>query len=384
MAQKRDNGTGTIYQRANKTWVGKIYLGLDETGKEKFKYFSGKTEAEVKKKIREYNQSGSRIETKKISLQDYLNNWLKTYKRGTIKASSYDALEKTAKNQVIPNIGMIQLQEITATDIQTLLNDLKEKGYSYSTVKKTHDCLNAMFEHATIADDVAKNPMLLVKMLARSEFETKEIRYFSEDECALIIEECSRQYKTGKPIYQYADAYILMLNTGIRLGEAIGLKKTDWNKGESTLHIQRNIQSISKRDNSGNRVQGKQLVTNTTKTYSGDRIIPLNKAATEAIQRLCEQHPDAECIICSSKGDMIPPERLERTFYRILKNVGISQAGLHSLRHTFASMLFKEEVDVKTISELLGHASIQITLNTYVHLIGKPKHTAVNKLDEKF
>ena len=384
MAQKRDNGTGTIYQRANKTWVGKIYLGLDETGKEKFKYFSGKTEVEVKKKIREYNQSGSRIETKKISLQDYLNNWMKTYKRGTIKASSYDALEKTAKNQVIPNIGMIQLQEITATDIQTLLNDLKEKGYSYSTVKKTHDCLNAMFEHATIADDVAKNPMLLVKMLARSEFETKEIRYFSEDECALIIEECSRQYKTGKPIYQYADAYILMLNTGIRLGEAIGLKKTDWNKGESTLHIQRNIQSISKRDNSGNRVQGKQLVTNTTKTYSGDRIIPLNKAATEAIQRLCEQHPDAECIICSSKGDMIPPERLERTFYRILKNVGIRQAGLHSLRHTFASMLFKEEVDVKTISELLGHASIQITLNTYVHLIGKPKHTAVNKLDEKF
>ena len=175
-----------------------------------------------------------------------------------------------------------------------------------------------------------------------------------------------------------------MLNTGIRLGEAIGLKKTDWNKGESTLHIQRNIQSISKRDNGGNRVQGKQLVANTTKTYSGDRIIPLNKAATEAIQRLCEQHPDAECIICSSKGDMIPPERLERTFYRILKNVGISQAGLPSLRHTFASMLFKEEVDVKTISELLGHASIQITLNTYVHLIGKPKHTAVDKLDEKF
>lgn len=384
MAQKRDNGTGTIYQRANKTWVGKIYLGVDETGKEKFKYFSGKSEAEVKKKIREYNQSGTKIETKKISLQEYLSNWLKTYKRGTIKPSSYDAIERTATNHIFPNIGIIQLQEITATDIQTLLNDLKDKGYSYSTVKKVHDCLNAMFTHAAIADDVAKNPMLLVKMLAKSEFETKEIRYFSKEECTLIIEECSRQYNTGKPIYQYADAYILMLNTGIRLGEAIGLKKTDWNKNDNTLHIQRNIQSVSKRDSNGNRVQGKQLVTNTTKTYSGDRIIPLNKAATEAIQRLCEQHPDAECIVCSSKGDMIPPERLERTFYRILKNVGISQAGLHSLRHTFASMLFKEEVDVKTISELLGHASIQITLNTYVHLIGKPKHTAVNKLDEKF
>lgn len=221
MAQKRDNGTGTIYQGENKTWVGKIYLGLDENGKGKFKYFSGKTEAEVKKKIREYNQSGTKIETKKISLQEYLNNWLKTYKRGTIKASSYDAIENTARNQIIPYIGMIQLQKITATDIQTLLVELKEKGYSYSMVKKAHDCLNAMFNHATIADDVKKNPMLLVHMLSHSEFEKKDIRYFSQEECALIIEECARQYSTGKLVYQYADAYILMLNTGIRLGEAI-------------------------------------------------------------------------------------------------------------------------------------------------------------------
>lgn len=381
---KRDNGTGTIYQRTNGSWVGKIYLGRDDSGKEKFKYLSGKTEGEVKRKIREYNQSGSRIETKKISLQEYLYVWLRTFKRGTIKDSSYDTLEKTIRNQIVPYIGLIQLQQVTSTDIQTLLNNLKEKGYSYSTVKKAHDCLNDMFEHATIADDVSKNPMLLVNMLAKSEFEKKEIRYFTEEECALLIEEASRQYSTGKLVYQYADAYILMLHTGIRLGEAIGIKKADWDKKENTLHIQRNIQSISKRDTNGNRVKGKQLVSNTTKTYSGDRILPLNKAATEALERLCAQHPNSEYIVCSSKGEVVPPERLERTFYRVLKNVGISQAGTHSLRHTFASMLFANGTDVKTVSELLGHASIQITLNTYVHLIGKPKHNAVAKLDDAF
>lgn len=381
---KRDNGTGTIYQRTNGSWVGKIYLGRDESGKEKFKYLSGKTEAEVKRKIREYNQSGTKIETKKISLQEYLYNWLRTFKRGTIKDSSYDTIEKTIRNQIVPYIGIIHLQQVTSTDIQTLLNDLKKKGYSYSTVKKAHDCLNDMFEHATIADDVTKNPMLLVNMLAESEFEKKEIRYFTEEECALIIEESSRQYSTGKLVYQYADAYILMLHTGIRLGEAIGLKKTDWNKKENTLHIQRNIQSISKRDAEGNCVKGRQLVSNTTKTYSGDRILPLNKAAREALERLCRQHPESEYIVCSSKGEIIPPERLERTFYRILKNVGINQAGTHSLRHTFASMLFAKGTDIKTVSELLGHASIQITLNTYVHLIGKPKHSAVAKLDDIF
>lgn len=382
---KRDNGTGTIYQRTNGSWVGKIYLGRDETGKEKFKYLSGKTEGEVKRKIREYNQSSTQIDTKKVTVEAYLLNWLQTYKKGTVKLSSYDAIERTIRHQIAPNIGMIQIQQLTSDDIQRFLNKLKDGDkYSHSTVKKAHDCLHAALLHATIKKDIAENPMLLVKMPDKKLFQPKEIRFFTKEECSLIIEESSRQYKTGSPVYIYGDAYVLMLHTGIRLGEAIGLKKTDWNKDDNTLHIQRNIQSVSKRDDDGNRLIGKHLVFNTTKTYSGDRIIPLNKAATDSLERLCKQHPDSEYIICSSKGDVIPPERLERTFYRMLKNIGISQTGTHSLRHTFASMLFAKGTDVKTVSELLGHASIQITLNTYVHLIGKPKHNAVAKLDDAF
>ena len=381
---KRDNGTGTIYQRANGSWVGKIYLGRDATGKEKFKYLSGKTEGEVKRKIREFNQAGVTVNANKISVQEYIHNWLRTFKRGTIKESSYDTLEKTIRNYIVPNIGSLHLQQVSSSDVQKLLLSLKGNGYSYSTVKKVHDCLNDMFEHATIADEIGKNPMQLVNMLAESEFEKKKTRFFTEEECALIIEESSRQYKTGKLVYQYADAYVLMLHTGMRLGEAIGLKKTDWDQEKNTIHIQRNIQSISKRDESGERIVGKQLVFNTTKTYSGDRVIPLNKTATDAIRRLCDQHPDSEYVVCSSKGEIIPPERLERTFYRLLRNVGISQTGTHSLRHTFASMLFSKGIDVKTVSELLGHASIQITLNTYVHLIGNAKHGAVSKLDDAF
>ena len=380
--EKRDNGTGTIYQRDNGKWVGKIYVGRKEDGKPKFKFFSGKTQGEVKKKIREHNQSSSNLDIKKVSVESYLRNWLKTYKKGTIKDSSYDALEKTALNQVIPNIGMIQLQQLTSDDIQILLKDLKKQGYSYSTVKKAHDCINAMIKHAVIAGDVDRNPMLLVKMLAESEFEKKEIRFFTQEECSLIVEESSRQYKTGAPVYVYGDAYVLMLHTGIRLGEAIGLEKSDWDENNKTLHIRRNIQSITKRDDSGERVKGRELVCNTTKTYSGDRILPLNKSATEALERLCNSCPESKHIICSRNGNMIPPERLERTFYRILNNLKIDKTGLHSLRHTFASMLFANKADIKTISHLLGHASIQITLNTYIHLVKEPDKEAVAILDE--
>lgn len=382
MASKRDNGTGTIYQRSNGSWVGKIYLGRGEDGKEKFKYLSGKTEAEVKRKIREFNKSNTPVADKRVILGEYAVNWLRTYKKGTVKESSYDALEKTMRNHVIPNIGMIQLHQVTPADIQKVLTKMKDdEGYSHSTIKKVYDFLGAMFRYAVAVDDVAKNPMLLVAMPDRRLFDSKEIRYFTQDECKLIVEESSRCYKTGTPVYQYADVYILMLHTGIRLGEAIGLLKTDWNRDERTLHIQRNIQPVANRDDNGNRLPGVKLSSNTTKTYSGNRIIPLNEAATQAIERMCSAHPESELIVCSSKGTMVTHQRVERTFTRILSNVGIEQAGPHSLRHTFASMLFAQKTDVKTVSELLGHASIQITLNTYIHLIGDPKHSAVAKLD---
>lgn len=382
VAERREKGTGTIYQRENGSWCGKLDIGLTPEGKRKFKYFSGKSESEVKRKIREYNKSGNKVEIKKISLGSYLEHWLKTYKYGSVKPSSYDALERTISNQIIPNIGSIQLQQVTSDDIQKLLIQLKEvDNYSFSIVKKTHDCLNAAFKHALINGDVEKNPMMLVKMPDKRLFETKQIRYFTPQECALIVEESSRQYSTGKPVYIYGDAYVLMLNTGIRIGEAIGLQKKDWDKAKNTLHIQRNIQSVMKRDEAGKRTRGKQLVCNSTKTYSGDRIIPLNINAIEAIQRLCDAHPDSEYVICSGNGDMIPPERLERTFYRLLKNIGIDQAGTHSLRHTFASLLFSNGADIKTVSKLLGHASTQITLNIYVHLLGNIEHDTVSKLD---
>lgn len=90
MAKKRDNGTGTIYRRDNGTWVGKIYIGRDHTGKEKFKYLSGKTESDVKRKIREYNKSATPTDTSRVSVENYIYNWLNTYKKNTIKDTSYD------------------------------------------------------------------------------------------------------------------------------------------------------------------------------------------------------------------------------------------------------------------------------------------------------
>lgn len=390
---RREKGTGNVYQRENGTWVGRVTTGRSNTGKPIVKYFSGKTQAEVKRKIREFNKADckSAAASNKITVGKYIDEWLYLYKKPTLKRSSYDRLECTAKYQVKPYIGMIQLQSLEEDDIQKMLSSIqtggvidqrtgKKKTASYSSVKKAYLLISEVLKHAMVRGDIDRNPMFLVRMPNKAQFDTKEIKIFSDKESKLIIEESQRKYSTGTPVYIYGDVYILMLNTGIRVGELIGLNKEDYNRDEKTLHVRRNIQSVKKRDENWES-KGYELIESSTKTYSGNRIIPLNEKAIEAVERMLSRNPSSEVLACNSKGERIPPDKLTRTFHRMLANIGLPCTGLHSLRHTFASLLFANKVDVKTVSKLLGHASIQITLNTYIHLINEPDKDAVVVLD---
>lgn len=98
---RRDNGAGTIYQKENGTWIGRISTA--NNGKSKFKYVSGKTEAEVKKKIREFQLQSSAVSVSRITVEDYLDRWLKLTKSGTVRRSSYDRIENTIKFQIVPH-----------------------------------------------------------------------------------------------------------------------------------------------------------------------------------------------------------------------------------------------------------------------------------------
>lgn len=383
--QRREKGTGTVYQRENGTWVGRLSIGRGKDGKPKYKCFSGKSAAEVKRKIRDFNNSGARqtiTDTSQVLFQNYLQSWLTNVKKISLKPSSYDRLEATAINQVIPRIGAFKIGEITPEDIGKMLADIQGEGLSYSTVKKAFDCTNAVLTYAFNKRDITFNPATLANKPNKSNFAQKEIRYFTKEEAALITEECGRLYKTGRPVYPYGDAFILALHTGLRIGELIALQKCDVDFDSKKLTVRRNAQVVSNRNTDGDKVGGKRIVLSTTKTYSGTRVISLNSTALEAAQRLCKNHPLSNYVICDTNGSPIPHERFERSFYRILDNCGIERTGVHSLRHTFASFLFERGIDVKTISILLGHASTKITVDTYIHLIQDTGKYAVESLDE--
>ncbi len=267
--QRREKGTGTIYQRDNGTWVGRISLGRGADGKLRYKCFSGKNEAVVKRKIRGYNKGGIQQDISQILLKDYLTSWLVNVKRISLKPSSYDRLESTATKQVIPRLGDFKISEITPEDIGKMLTEIQAEGLSYSTVKKAYDCVNAVLTYTFNKRDIVYNPATLASKPNESNFEKKEIRYFNKEEMALITEECGRLYNTGTRVYPYGDAFILALHTGLRMGELIALQKSDIDFEAKTFTVRRNAQVVGNRNADGSRASGRRIVLSTTKTYSG-------------------------------------------------------------------------------------------------------------------
>lgn len=320
------------------------------------------------------------------TLFEYIVFWLTTYKRGTIKQTSYDTLEKTAYTYIQNSIGPITFGRVCSDDIQRLITHMKEdEGYSYSTCKKVYDCLHAAIKHAVKRKVLSENPMELVEMPGKALFETKEVSFYGVRECSLIIEEAMRLYSNGKPVYVYGDAIILILLTGLRLGEALGLAKDDFDRERRVLKVRRNVANVRNRDEEGNLLPGRNLQLTTTKTYSGYRELPLTSQVVAAIERMIKRNPYSPYIINSSKGEMAAPEQIDRTFRRLLANIGLESAGVHKLRHTFASILFaSQKTDIKTISRLLGHASPTITLMVYIHIAETIPYEAITPLDEMF
>ena len=199
---------------------------------------------------------------------------------------------------------------------------------------------------------------------------------FTDEEIQKFKEECVRTWGTGKRMYQQSAAYILMLNTGLRTGELLGLLNSDIDLENRVLHINQAVKEVQKRD--GVEFEsGREIEIGKPKSATSKRTVPLNNTAVEAIKELREEFYFGEDspLVCDSKGDYTKPSNLRKRYYRILEAAGIEQKGLHSLRHTFATNLVngvkQPDGTIKCLTprhagDLLGHSTSQITEMYYV------------------
>lgn len=389
---RRKKGEGTITKLANGHYRARIRMG------DKDLTATVKTKAEAKRKLAELKNERDRLEnlqeeklngslgfhpTVEEVFEKYLES--KSHGRNKIKETSFQRIENTVYKHIIPKCGSMKFNSLTSKYINTMLDDLLDEGLSVSSVRKVYLAFTACFSYAINEECIIeydKNPMKRVSMKKdKCSNTTNNINYYSEDERRRIEEVClQKKYNktTGRYEYKhkYGLAFVLLLNTGLRGGELCALTKDDFNIEDCQLTINKGVASV-KRDNSW-----KTIVSDSPKTKSSIRKIPLNKKAIEMYELSLEEFPEKDLLIHTSTGNLVQPTKLNQYLNKILQEAGVEKkGGVHTLRDTFATALFESGVDVLTVSKLLGHESTRVTEKHYIHVLEEKKLEAVQLLD---
>lgn len=381
MAGKRKKGEGswgkkTIngieYQRYRK-----IYNGIT-------KEFYGRTVKEVKEKIKEFEERNmyvKRTDIQKQTFGEYLENWFKNIRVYEVESSTYLRNEQTINYHIKDSsLYNAQMVNVDFELCQSLINKLSEK-YSRSTISKVYVILNMCFNHALAKGHIGENPMIKVKMPKESSLVTKkkEAKWLSSSDVEKIVLEAERvntrefriKGKVGERVYGVNAYYvILIIYTGLRIGELMALTWNDIDLKNKTL-------SVNKSRAKG-KIDGKTILyIKDPKSESGTRIIPLSDRAIYALQKIKEcSSSDSDLVVSNTSSE----SNITRTINRMLFRAGCEteKCGLHALRHTFGSLLLEKGIDLKTISYLLGHSDITVTANIYLHVT---REQAVNSIE---
>jgi len=373
---KRKKGEGMIREREPGKWEARITLN----GKPKS--FYGSTEREVRKKMKEYKEKfdGGQRNFNRIQYSDFLDIWLER-KEKDLKPQSYHRLVSTINTHIKPIVGFYFLDKIDAELIQSEIIDPKSKTLAHSSIKKIYMALNSSFTYAKERKDIVHNPCALVimpkqtsKVFAKRN-KRKNLEIFTDDEIKRFVIASAATYKNGAPIYKNGQMFVLMLNTGIRMGEAGALSWDDYNEDDQTITINSTI--IQNKDESGKSVIEEQ---DSVKSRDSERILKLNTNATQALPKIRK----SGYIYCTRDGKPIRPRHIQDLLDSILARAGIPHKSTHVFRHTFASKLFEKGIDVKVVSELLGHSSVAFTYNTYITLIKKQKARAMEAIEDMY
>ena len=389
MATRKDNGSGTFfYDEKRDRWVATIQW-TDKNNYRHRKSFTGKKKTKVKNKLDEFKAQLSIANGDVLSdntlFKDYAENWMSTIQKNQLKPTSYNRKELTLNKQVYPYIGDIPISQLTHNDIQNMINELNSQGLSYSTIKKAYEAISGCIKQYRIKNASVFNPCEGISLPTNKQKETSNITFFNDEQMQMIKDEAVRKYGNGCPVYRLGDAIVLLMYSGTRVGELLALTWKDIDFENKTIAINKNAVVVKEKIDGIDRYNLK--TQNSTKTASGKRIIPMTQNAYEALKNIYEINGDKQYVMSSKNNKQITPRNINRMFHSILIQTGIAKSanelcGVHTLRHTFASMLFKNGCDVKVVSELLGHSDRKITENIYIHVIQQQKIKAIQDIDK--
>ncbi|MFQ9984372.1 MAG: tyrosine-type recombinase/integrase [Lachnospiraceae bacterium] len=365
-----------IYKRKDGRWEGRYIRFYDENEKAKYGYVYAKTYVEVKQKLLEKKAAASRqpdnISGQRISYNEVLDAWLQS-SRMNIKESTYARYVHLINTHIRPHLGNYQISKISTQRIERFLEQQLERGrldngrpLSPKTVTDILTIVKSTMEYAKYHN---LNVICNLKKLTIKKRE-KEMRVLCQSEQNALIQVLMHEMD----LYKFG--VLLALYTGIRIGELCALQWEDLNMKTATLKIRKTMQRIQ--DTSVGAASKTKVIITEPKSQCSFREIPLPGFITDIANEFID-HPKA-FILTGDKKKYVEPRTMQNRFKGYVCESGIRQANFHALRHTFATRCVEVGFELKSLSEVLGHANVNITLNRYVHSSFDLKHTNMNKL----
>jgi integrase len=302
--------------------------------------------------------------------KDWLSEWLIHYVQPSVKQKTFQRYSEMIRNHIDPTIGEYEMSEMSPLLVQRLVTDLLQsgnirtgKGLSANSVNAIITTIQSSFECAYNLGLIEKYEMNKIK---RPKAQEKQIECFSPAE-QKKIEAAILSDKRDKMF-----GVLICLYTGLRIGELLALEWNDIDLGKGELNVSKTCHDA--KDSSGNY----ERVVNAPKSLSSSRIIPIPKQIIPLLrERKKKSHSP---YVVASGQDIISVRSYQRSFELLLNKLEISHRGFHALRHTFATRALECGMDVKTLSEILGHKNPTVTLNRYAHSLMDHKKAMMNRL----
>lgn len=358
------SGAGTIRQRPDGRWEARVTVGINPgTGKAIRRSIYGDTQAAVRKEmtaiLREIDR-GTYLTPQKITVGQWLDEWLDTYAVTKVKPLTYQSYAAVIKNHLKPAFGAVSLQSLRGSHVQKLYNEMLAKGRNAKTVINVSAVLRKSLDVAMKQGLITSNPCDAAELPKAMR---KEIKPLTDAEIPLFLEQIEK--------HEFRNAYALCLFAGLREGECLGLSwsQVDFEKGRITVSQQ------LQKTKSGH---VEYYIADTTKSGKPRTIEPpaicfdylrdeKRRQAQNKLKAGELWNNEWNLVFANGVGRYIEIETFYRKFKKVVAAIGRPDARVHDLRHTAATVAIASGADIKSVQSLLGHATAAFTLDVYAH-----------------
>ena len=337
------------YLRKDGRWEARIYAS-GTNGKRRYRSVYGQTKEETEKKaLLFYNGISKPGLLTKMTVKELVLEYIQR-KQPLLKASTVANYRMKAEKHIIPTLGEFVCTDISASDIYRFMEEKRRQKLSERYIYDILVLLKSVFRYANNTYGV-RNIMSGIVMPKHGK---PDVAVLSKNEQRIL-----HQYLDRNPDLTSL-AILLSLYTGLRIGELCALQWKDIDLEKRILTVNKTIQRVQI-SNGKNRTQ---LIITAPKSQSSVREIPLPECLVPVLR---QYKASSDFFVLSANSKPVEPRTLQYRFAGIINNANLPSVHFHSLRHAFATNCVAAGFDVKTLSEILGHSSVELTLNRYVH-----------------